>query len=80
MLLIRLGETLLNGLPVDNLPDSLEVLSLAVLVLEAVIKISKQLDPIGCKRLTSRHAPRRQCQEEERIGQRQGPGSTEGQL
>jgi hypothetical protein len=32
----KLGaKTLLSGLPVQNLPDGLEVLSLAVLVLEA---------------------------------------------
>ena len=29
-------ETLLSGLPVEDFPDSLEVLGLAVLVLEAV--------------------------------------------
>ena len=31
-----LTKTLLNGLPVDHLPDGLEVFCLAVLVLEAV--------------------------------------------
>jgi len=33
---MRLREALLNCLPVDNVPDGLEVLGLAVLVLEAV--------------------------------------------
>lgn len=40
MLLIRLGKALLHGLPVDDVPDGLEVLGLAVLVLEAVVKVS----------------------------------------
>lgn len=31
-----LTEALLNGLPVDHVPDGLEVLCLAVLVLEAI--------------------------------------------
>lgn len=33
---MRLREALLNGLPVDDVPDGLEVLGLTVLVLEAV--------------------------------------------
>lgn len=74
MLSIRLSEALLNGLPVDDIPDSLEVLSLAVLVLEAVSSQSL-LSSVQWKKLTSRHAPRRQCREGGRTGPRQGPGS-----
>lgn len=44
------GEALLRGLPVEHLKDGLEVLSLAVLVLEAVkcesIAISNQAKEI----------------------------------
>jgi len=36
MIMSPLLETLLSGLPVNNIPDGAEVLSLAVLVLEAV--------------------------------------------
>lgn len=54
-------EALLGGLPVDDVPDSLEVLGLAVLVLEAIDKLAfghshlKHHD-----RLTSTHAPKHQ--------------------
>lgn len=37
---MHLLESLLGGLPVDNVPDGLEVLSLAVLVVEAVLLLA----------------------------------------
>lgn len=37
---IPLREPLLNGLPVDNIPDGLEILGLAVLILEAVLQLA----------------------------------------
>lgn len=40
------GEALLGGLPVDDVPDGLEVLGLAVLVLEAVQKVAVSIVPI----------------------------------
>lgn len=42
----HLRETLLDGLPVDDLPDGLEVFGLAVLVLEAEKNVSKQLSEL----------------------------------
>jgi hypothetical protein len=59
-MVVSLLEALLRRLPVDHIPDSFEVLGLAILVLEAenheqIINASVE------SRLTSMHAPKHQC-------------------
>src|ERR1700753_3619535 len=58
----QLLETLLGGLPVDNVPDRIKIFGLAVLILEAakasVSPISKALQPDQQNIRTNKHAPK----------------------
>ena len=54
-----LREALLHVLPVDHIPDSLEVFGLAVLVLQATYGLAETAI-LGNSRLTSRRAPKHQ--------------------
>lgn len=68
-----LSEALLGCLPVHNIPYSIEVFGLAVLVLETVIMISIVRSSL-IDTLTSRHAPRHRFLAMADICQRLGPG------
>lgn len=57
-----LRKPLLRCLPVDDVPDGLEVFGLAVLVLKAVAR-QKQSGTKQPNKLTSMRAPKHRCRE-----------------